>query len=94
MVTLQPVGHVTLVNPVGQVWAIYCAVMGVLGLMIALSQVDFVLIRLLADLLVNTYTNVRFMKGKTYDPSSYYRVAENHEPQTLQLFSISEESDA
>ena len=85
---LIPFSHVTPVNPVAQVWAIYCAVMSVLGLMIALSQVDFVLIRLIADLLVNTYTNMRFMKGKSYDPSNYYRV---EEAQTLQLFSISEE---
>ena len=59
---------------ISQVWAVYCAVMSVLGLMVALSQIDFVLIRLLADLLVNTYTNLKFMQGKTYDPTRYYDI--------------------
>ena len=80
---------------ISQVWSIYCAVMGVLGLMIALSQVDFVIIRLGADLLVNTYTNVKFMQTKRYDPSKYYKLesapAPDSETRELQTFTIDEQ---
>lgn len=77
---------------ISQVWAVYCAVMSVLGLMVALSQIDFVLIRLLADLLVNTYTNLKFMQGKTYDPTSYYNVDRNLSlDRNFSTFSIEEE---
>jgi len=77
---------------ISQVWAVYCGVMSVLGLMIALSQIDFVLIRLLADLLVNTYTNLKFMQDKQYDPTSYYTMehggASRHD---ARAFTIEEE---
>lgn len=54
--------------------------MSVLALMVALSQIDFVLIRLLADLTVNTYTNLKFMQGKLYDPVRYYNFVNEGEP--------------
>jgi hypothetical protein len=77
---------------ISQVWSVYCAVMGVLGLMVALSQIDFVLIRLLADLVVNTYTNLKFMQGKTYDPAKYYNLdAADRGPHEMQSFTISED---
>jgi hypothetical protein len=65
--------------------------MGVLGLMVALSQIDFVLIRLLADLVVNTYTNLKFMQGKTYDPAKYYNLDAEREAREMQSFSITED---
>jgi hypothetical protein len=76
---------------ISQVWSVYCAVMGVLGLMVALSQIDFVLIRLLADLVVNTYTNLKFMQGKTYDPAKYYNLDAEREAREMQSFSITED---
>jgi hypothetical protein len=76
---------------ISQVWSIYCAVMGVLGLMVALSQIDFVLIRLLADLLVNTYTNLKFMQNKVYDTSKYYNLDAERGAREMQSFSITED---
>jgi len=79
---------------ISQVWAVYCAAMNVLGLMIAFSQIDFVLIKLLADLCVNTYTNMKFMQHKQYDPVKYYNL-ECHEKPTgmseMHTFSITED---
>jgi len=54
-----------------QIWTLYCCVMSVFALFVMLSQVDFLLIRICADLLVNVYTSLAFMKGKTVDPERY-----------------------
>jgi len=43
----------------------------VIGLFVALSQVDFMLIRLTADLLVNHFTTFFFLKGKTVNLRRY-----------------------
>jgi len=47
-----------------QLWSIYCNIMSVFGLFLAMTQVDFVLIRMAADLTVNMYTNLKFMRNK------------------------------
>jgi hypothetical protein len=57
-----------------QLWSVYCNIMSVFGLFLAMSQVDFVLIRTFADLTVNTYTNMKFMRNKEYSPSKYYDI--------------------
>jgi hypothetical protein len=57
---------------IAQMWAIYCNLMSVFGMFLAMTQIDFVLIRMLADLSVNTYTNMKFMRGKEYSPDMYY----------------------
>ena len=54
-----------------QVWTLYCCVMSVFALFVMLSQVDFLLIRICADLLVNFYTSIAFMRGKVVDPERY-----------------------
>ena len=59
---------------ISQAWAVYCNVMSVLGMMVALSQIDFVFIRMSADLFVNTYTNLKFMRNKTHSATRYYDV--------------------
>jgi hypothetical protein len=63
---------------VAQMWAIYCNVMGVLSLFLSLTQFDFVLIKLCADLLVNCYTNLKFMNNKVHDPEKYRKTMEMH----------------
>jgi hypothetical protein len=57
---------------ISQMWSLYCGIMGVVGMMLALTQVDFVLIRLLCDLVVNLYTNMKFLKSKVYDAHKYF----------------------
>jgi hypothetical protein len=55
-----------------QMWAVYCNLMGVLALFIAMTQIDFVLIRMVADLTVNMYTNLKFMHNKVHDALRYH----------------------
>lgn len=54
-----------------QLWAVYCGVMSVLNVSLVMSQVDFVLMRLFADLLVNQITINKFIKHKVVDPTKY-----------------------
>jgi hypothetical protein len=63
---------------ISQLWTLYCGLMGVVGVMILLSQVDFVIIRLICDLMVSFYTNYKFMKDKIFDPHSYHEVELRH----------------
>jgi hypothetical protein len=56
---------------ISQLWAVYCNLMSVFGMFLAMTQIDFVLIRMLADLTVNTYTNLKFMLYKEYSSSKY-----------------------
>jgi hypothetical protein len=58
---------------ISQLWAVYCNVMGVFGLFLAMTQVDFVFIRMAADLTVNVYTNLRFMRNKVTCAERYRR---------------------
>ena len=37
-----------------------------------MSQIDFLLIRLLADLIVNTFTTFKFLKNKEHNRRLYY----------------------
>jgi hypothetical protein len=58
---------------ISQLWSIYCNVMSVFGLFLAMTQVDFVMIRMSADLMVNFYTNLRFMRNKVTCQERYKR---------------------
>ena len=66
---------------ISQMWSIYCNLMSVFGMFLAMTQIDFVLIRMLADLTVNTYTNLKFMRNKEYSPDKYHDI----EMQTVNL---------
>ena len=59
-----------------QVWSCYCNIMSVFGIFLAMSQIDFVLIRMMADLMVNAYTTTKFIRNKTFCPEQYRRCAE------------------
>ena len=56
---------------VTQVWSFYCNIMSVFSIFLAMSQIDFVLIRMVADLTVNAYTTNKFMRNKTHCPEKY-----------------------
>ena len=58
---------------ISQLWSIYCNVMSVFGLFLAMTQVDFVFIRMSADLFVSVYTNMRFMRNKVVCFQRYQR---------------------
>jgi hypothetical protein len=59
-----------------QTWSIYCNIMSVFSIFLAMSQIDFVLIRMIADLLINAYTTTKFMRNKTHCPRQYRLTAE------------------
>jgi hypothetical protein len=59
---------------ISQLWSVYCNLMSVFGMFLAMTQMDFVLIRMVADLTVNTYTNLKFMRFKEYSPSKYHDI--------------------
>lgn len=54
-----------------QIFTIYAVIMSVIGLFVALSQIDFMLIRLLADLIVNHFTTYFFLRGKEVNMREY-----------------------
>jgi hypothetical protein len=59
---------------IAQMWSIYCNLMGVFGMFLAMTQIDFVVIRMMADLTVNTYTNLKFMRQKEHSPDKYHDI--------------------
>ena len=60
-----------------QLFTLYTHVMGVFGIFLFFSQVDFLLIRLAADLIVSHYVTIRFMEPKRVDPVMYSRDRED-----------------
>ena len=56
-----------------QVFTVYSHIMSVFWIFLFFSQLDFLLIRLLADLIVTHYVTYRFMENKTVDALSYTR---------------------
>jgi hypothetical protein len=54
-----------------QTFSMYAIIMGTIHLFVALSQIDFMLMRMSADLLVNYYTTKRFMQFKQVDAVKY-----------------------
>ena len=54
-----------------QVFTVYGVIMSVIGMFVALTQVDFMLIRILADILINYYTTARFLRGKEVNSVKY-----------------------
>ena len=77
-----------------QLWSVYCNLMSVFGMFLAMTQMDFVLIRMLADLTVNTYTNLKFMRFKEYSSSKYNDIelqAMNKPSPEAPIFSIDDE---
>ena len=54
-----------------QVFTIYAVLMSVIGMFVALSQIDFMFIRIAADLSVNHVTLFWFLRGKKTDLERY-----------------------
>lgn len=54
-----------------QAFSMYAIIMGTIHLFVALSQVDFMLMRMSADLLVNYYTTSRFIECKQVNDKLY-----------------------
>ena len=56
---------------ISQLWSIYCNVMSIFAIGLMTSQIDFLAVRMLADLLTNTFTTFKFMRHKTTDKRKY-----------------------
>ena len=54
-----------------QVYTCYAVVVTIIWLFVALTQIDFTLIRLLSDLIVNHVTTAYFLRSKVVDPIRY-----------------------
>jgi len=61
-----------------QVFAVYAIIMNTISLFVALSQIDFMMIRMSADLMVNYYTSHRFMRNKSVNADLYEQYMRNH----------------
>lgn len=60
-----------------QVFTFYVVTQSVIGLFVALTQVDFMLIRLGADVIVNHFTTQYFLRDKIYDTQKYHQSQPN-----------------
>lgn len=84
-----------------QLWSLYCNIMSVFSIFLAMSQIDFVLIRMIADLTVNAYTTTKFIRHKTFCPSKYKKYTEmDHEMEHMnkastetQIFTVSDSQE-
>ncbi len=56
---------------ISQFWAVYCSIMSVFSLFLMLSQIDFLLIRAVADIIVNSYTTYKFIRDKRHNLHKY-----------------------
>jgi hypothetical protein len=66
-----------------QFWSMYCNIMGVFNLFLSFTQVDFVILRTCADMGMGCYTNIKFLRNKTYNPIKY-KEYEHHTPDATQ----------
>ena len=54
-----------------QLYSAYCCLMSVFSVGLLMSQIDFLLIRLAADLFVNTFTTFKFLRSKEVNAARY-----------------------
>ena len=64
-----------------QLWSTYCCLMSIFSVGLLMSQIDFLLIRLVADLMVNTFTTFKFLRGKEVN-LRLYEAEGNHSQST------------
>lgn len=56
---------------ISQAWCFHCNVMALFSVALIMTQIDFLLVRMAADLLVSSFTTFKFMRNKTVDPTRY-----------------------
>ena len=59
-----------------QMYSIYCHVMSLVGLSLLFSQVDILLVRMVAEVIVSSFALTRFLKDKTVGRPEYEHVPE------------------
>ena len=68
---------------ISQTWAVYVNVMSIIGVALMMSQIDLLIIRMVGDLLVNTFTCFKFMRSKMVDKHKYWLWTEDQFPVDL-----------
>lgn len=68
-----PYSKVTCVT-ITQMYTIYGVLMSIFTIHLILSQVDFVFIRLLTDIIVSFWTQLRYLRNKEFNPNKYKEV--------------------
>ena len=71
-----------------QVFTCYSVVISIVGLFVALTQIDFTIVRLVSDLIVNWLTTAYFLRGKIVDKSKYDAWMKTQTPKNVQDESI------
>lgn len=56
---------------ISQFWSVYCNIMSIFNVFLSLTQIDFVIIRTVADLIMSMYTNLKFLRYKVHNESKY-----------------------
>lgn len=56
---------------ISQAWCFHCNVMALFSVALIMTQIDFLMVRMAADLLVSSFTTFKFMRNKTVDPARY-----------------------
>lgn len=77
---------------ISQFWSVYCNIMGIFNIFLSMTQIDFVLLRTVADVLMSCYTNMKFLRHKTFNHVKYKEYERGHENE-LQTFVISDEAE-
>jgi hypothetical protein len=63
---------------ISQLWNVYCGIMSIFSISLMTSQIDFLLIRMLADLITSTFTTYKFMRHKVVDRIKYSKWSEDY----------------
>jgi len=61
---------------ISQLWGVYGSVMSIFAIGLMTSQIDFLLVRMGADLITSTFTTYKFMRHKSVDKTKYYAWSE------------------
>jgi hypothetical protein len=56
---------------ISQLWGVYCSVMSIFAIGLMTSQIDFLAVRMMADLITNSFTTFKFMRHKIVDRNKY-----------------------
>jgi hypothetical protein len=63
---------------ISQLWGVYCGIMSIFAISLMTSQIDFLFVRMLADMITNTFTTYKFMRHKLVDRTKYQIWNEEH----------------
>jgi hypothetical protein len=76
---------------ISQLWNVYCGIMSIFAIGLMTSQIDFLLVRMLADLITSTFTTYKFMRHKVVDKVKYNKWTEDHMQESEPLVLVGEE---